>query len=105
MNTMDIIDSKIDPWAVLDVSREADDRDIENAWKEMSSKGRNRDRVQLAYTLIASAEDRARFMLLSPGIPESLDCILDQMPLRSRYSGPGIWYSSLKKKLEEQNIE
>lgn len=105
MNTMDIIDSKIDPWDVLDISREADDREIENAWREMSSKGRNRDRVHLAYKLIASAEDRARFMLLSPGTPESLDGIQDQMPLRSRYSGPGIWYSSLKNALEEQNNE
>jgi hypothetical protein len=105
MNTMDIIDSRIDPWAVLDISREAGDRDIENAWREMSSTGGNRDRVHLAYKLIASAEDRARFMLLSPGAPESLDGIQEQMPLRSRYSGPGIWYSSLKKVLEEQIIE
>ncbi|MBF9014756.1 MULTISPECIES: hypothetical protein [unclassified Oceanispirochaeta] len=103
MNAMDIIDSKIDPWAVLEISREAEDREIENAWRDKSSTGRNRDKVHLAYKMIASAEDRARLMLLSPGIPESLDEIQDQMPLRSRYSGPGIWYSSLKKVLEVQD--
>lgn len=102
MNIIEIIDSNIDPWNVLDISREADDQEIENAWREMTSTGKNRDRVDLAYKLIASAEDRARFILLSPGIPETLDGFQNKMPLRTRYSGPGIWYSSLKKILEEQ---
>lgn len=105
MNTMDIIDSNIDPWTVLEIERDSDDNAIEAAWREKISSPKNRDRVHLAYKMIARAEDRAKYMLLSPGIPEKLDGIQEEMPLRSRYSGPGIWYQCLKDILEEKTEE
>lgn len=102
MNTMDIIDSNIDPWDVLGIQKDSDDTVIEQAWRAKISARKNLDKVHLAYKMIANAEDRARYALLLPGIPESLEGIQDQMPVRSRFSGPGVWYKSLKTIIENQ---
>lgn len=102
MNTMDIIDSKIDPWSVLDISVNAGDNEIEQAWRDKLSTGKNRDRVHLAYKMIACAEDRIRLQLLSPSSPHNLEEIQNEMPLRSRYSGPGVWYNSLRDILNDR---
>ncbi|MDC7231739.1 MAG: hypothetical protein PQJ58_00785 [Spirochaetales bacterium] len=105
MNIMDIIDSRIDPWEVLDIPRDAEDHEIKEAWKARTVSGRKRDRLHLAYKMIATAEDRELYRLLSPGTPETLEGFEQQLPLRSRYSGPGIWYNSLKKILETETGE
>ncbi len=100
MNTMDIIDSRIDPWEILGVSGDAGDREIEEAWRKRSAGGGNRDKIHQAYKMICGERERAMYRLLSPGTPENLKDIKDGMPLRSRYSGPGVWYSALKREVE-----
>ncbi len=102
MNTFDIMDSTIDPWQILGIGEDADDAQIEAAWKEHSSRGRNREKVHQAYRMIAHEEDRARLRLLSPGIPASLEAIKDDMPLRTRYTGPSAWYGNLKEVLRKE---
>ncbi len=105
MNTMDIIDSKINPWEVLGVPEDADDTMIREAWKVKSGGSGNRDKVHQAYRMVCGERERAMYRLLSPGVPENLKDIKDEMPLRSRYSGPGVWFSTLKREIEKSLID
>jgi len=103
MNTMDILNSSMDPWKVLGVPRDADNAAIEEAWKKLSRQRRMDDMITTAYRMIATEAGRAQWSLLSPGRQDSLDSIMDEIPLRPRYSGPGIWYRTLNEILESRN--
>jgi hypothetical protein len=96
VNTMDYFNSTLDPWKVLGVNRDADDEEIEKAWKKISGSRHKGDKIGLAYKMIATEESRAQWFLLSPGRQESLEGILEDLPLRPKYSGPGIWYKTLE---------
>jgi len=105
MNTLDILNSNFDPWEVLGVTRDADNLTIEEAWKKLSNQRRVDDRVTQAYKMIATELYRAQWNLLSPGRQESLDTIFRELPLRPRYSGPGIWYRSLHEHMLRQETK
>ena len=102
MNTMDYLNSSMDPWKVLGISPDADDGMIEKAWKELSGSRHKDDRINQAYKMIASQESRAQWALLTPGRQETLKGILDELPLKPQYSGPGLWYASLKDALKQK---
>ena len=95
MNTLDIINLTINPWKLLGISEDAEDKEIEMAWKNLSAGHRKNDTIRQAYQLIATKEDRARFKLLSPHRVENPEDILKELPPQPVYSGPGIWYKSL----------
>ncbi len=100
MNTLDMINLTINPWQLLGVSPEADDREIEEAWENLSNGHRKNDMIRQAYQLIATEQSRAQFRLLSPhqaGDPEEM---MEDIPPRPVYSGPGIWYKTLSNKLK-----
>ena len=105
MNTLDIINLRINPWKLLNIAETADDREIEQAWENLSNANRKNDTIRQAYHLIASEEDRAQFRLLSPHSVEDPDDILNNLPPRPVYSGPGIWYKSLSAKLKKESEE
>jgi len=103
MNTMDILNCSFDPWKTLGVPRDADNATIKEAWKSLSQR-RIDDKITLAYKMIATEVCRAQWELLSPGRQESLDSILEEIPLRPKYSGPGIWYRSLIEYIKKKDI-
>lgn len=102
MNTMDILNCSIDPWEILGVNRDADDASIEKAWKSLSSGRRNDERLRQAYQFIATEESRIQWELLSPGRQDNLDSIIEDLPYRPKYSGPGIWYRTIEEQLIDE---
>ncbi len=102
MNTLDIINLTINPWDLLGVSIDADDREIETAWKNLSRGHRKNDTIRQAYQLIAKSEDRALYKLLSPHCVDNPGEILNSLPPSPKYSGPGIWNKTLGNHLKEQ---
>jgi DnaJ-class molecular chaperone len=104
MNTFDYLNSTMDPWKVLGLSRDADNTEIEKAWKQLSGSRHKEDKINQAYRMIASEEARAQWKLLYPGRQETLEGILENMPLRPQYTGPGLWYQSLKDVIEKEEV-
>ena len=105
MNTLDIINLSINPWSLLGISEDADDREIEQAWKNLSNANRKNDMIRQAYQLIANEEDRAKFRLLTPHMVEDPTTIIKQLPPHPKYSGPGIWYKSLTSQMKARAEE
>ena len=102
MNTLDIINLSINPWKLLGISEDADDREIEQAWKNLSNANRKNDTIRQAYQLIAAKEDRAKFRLLTPHRIEDPAAIIRELPPHPKYSGPGVWYKSLSTLLKDR---
>jgi len=105
MDALDIINLSINPWKLLGVEPDAGDREIEQAWKNLSSGHRKNDRIRQAYQLIATEEDRARYRLLSPHRVDDPEEILQEIRPVPKYSGPGIWYKSLRNILKTRAAE
>ncbi len=103
MNTLDLINLTIDPWKLLGVPYEADDKEIEKAWENLSHGHRKNDTIRQAYQLISTQENRAQFRLLSPRRCDiDPGVLINEIPPKPVYSGPGIWYKSLSARLKEE---
>ena len=105
MNTFDMINLTINPWQLLGISPDANDREIEDAWENLSNAHRKNDTIRQAYQLIATEQSRAHFRLLSPHQADDPLEMVEKVPPKPVYSGPGIWYKTLSNQLKAQSEE
>ena len=103
MNTLDIINLTINPWELLGIAEDADDTEIEAAWKNLSNGHRKNDTIRQAYQLIARSEDRALYKILSPHRVDNPEEILSSLPPQPKFTGPGIWNKSLGNHMKEEH--
>jgi len=90
-----------DPWAVLDVPRDADDDRIRAAYlQKIKQFPPDRDaeefqRVRDAYEELRDPRRRCRRLVLSADPGAELTSLLDDQPEARRFVGPGPWLEAL----------
>ena len=105
INTIEILESDIDPFKLLGLPFAAENREIETAWHSLPEEKKGSDDYINAYRMIGTPESRELYLLLSPSSPEDLDALALEIPRKPRYSGPEIWYRTLAQWLENEDTE
>ncbi len=88
----------IDPYRTLGISPNADETEINAAFKEALASASNGDieTVELAYDMIRSENLRIRHGLLSSPPIENLKEVRKLIATRPEYVGPGPWLAMIK---------
>jgi len=93
MKVRDVLDYPYDPWILLGVPRDADDRDVAGAWRRAGSP--RSGPLARAYELLRDEESRRRTTLLSPAAYERAEDAGSRLRRRPVYVGPGAWYGAI----------
>ncbi len=105
MNTIDILESDMDPFKTLGLPFAASLSEIRQSWERLPDEKRQNEEYIRAYKMIGSPEGREIYLLLSPSSPGDLETLSRDIPRKPRYSGPGIWYRTLEGWLENEDNE
>ena len=96
MTLDDILDFPYDPWILLGVTRETDDKAVEAAWKRARSP--ESGILSEAYEMLRDEPSRLRTILLNPRPYSRATDAESAMKKHPVYVGPGAWYEAIARR-------
>jgi hypothetical protein len=98
MNLEDVLDFPYDPWILLGVPEETDDKTVKAAWKKAGSP--DTGVLARAYEMLRNEESRIRTALLSPRPYSRAGDAAATLRKHPVFLGPGIWYDEIARNRE-----
>ncbi len=93
MNIDEILIFPYDPWLLLGVPRETNDKAVRVAWKRAGSPGDGP--LFTAYEMLRDETSRIQTRLLSPCPYSKAANAAEAMTKHPVFLGPGIWYNEI----------
>ncbi len=93
MEIDEILKFPYDPWLLLGVPRETDDKTVKAAWRRAGSP--DNGPLYAAFEMLKDEPSRLKTLLLSPGPYAKASDAADAMKKQPVFLGPGIWYNEI----------
>jgi len=96
MDIEDILDFPYDPWLILGVPRETDNKTVNSAWKKAGSP--DNGPLAQAYRLLKDKPSRLQTELLFPHPYLKATDAASALKKHPVFLGPGVWYDEIMRK-------
>ncbi len=96
MSLDEILDFPYDPWLILGVPHDVDDRGVKAAWKRAGAP--ESGILADAYEMLKDGSSRLQTLLLGPGPYSNAGDAAAAIKKRPVYLGPGAWYNEISKR-------
>jgi len=96
MDIDEILEFPYDPWLLLGVPRDTDDKTVRRAWKKTGSP--ETGPLARAYEMLKDEESRLQTRLLCPRPFSKASDAAFSMKKHPVFLGPGIWYQEIMRR-------